>query len=152
MQYEVPQFIDIKDKIVGPLTLPQFLFMGGGIGGAYAAYRFLFLPINIILAIFLIILGSALAFYQYNGRPFPVMLQAMLAYAGKKKLYIWKFRDEVKLQKFVVTNNVEQSHANVSTQPMPKPKPKPEPVVPEKVTSRQKLQDIAWGLDVLDKR
>ncbi|MFM2424198.1 MAG: hypothetical protein RLZZ70_589, partial [Candidatus Parcubacteria bacterium] len=31
MQFEVPQFIEIEDKIFGPLTWKQFLYVGGGL-------------------------------------------------------------------------------------------------------------------------
>jgi len=27
MQYQVPQFIEVEDRIIGPLTLKQFLYL-----------------------------------------------------------------------------------------------------------------------------
>ncbi|TSC61742.1 MAG: SsrA-binding protein, partial [Parcubacteria group bacterium Athens0416_74] len=32
MQFQVPQFIEVEDKIVGPLTFKQFVFIAGGLG------------------------------------------------------------------------------------------------------------------------
>jgi hypothetical protein len=32
MHYQVPQFIEIEDKIFGPLTLKQFIYLAGGVG------------------------------------------------------------------------------------------------------------------------
>jgi len=70
MRYEVPQFIEIEDKIVGPLTWKQFVFLAGGAGGAVL----LWLSLPPLIAIFLIVpiavLALALAFYKYNQRPF----------------------------------------------------------------------------------
>lgn len=59
MQYEVPQFIDVKDKVFGSLTFAQFIFSAGGVGGAYAAVRFLFFPLNYIVALSVLGLGLA---------------------------------------------------------------------------------------------
>ena len=45
MQFQVPQFIETEDKIVGPLTLKQF----GYIGGAATVVGLLFLVLNFFL-------------------------------------------------------------------------------------------------------
>ena len=58
MQYQVPQFIDVEDKIFGPFTFKQFIYMIGGIALSYIIYRFIpslifsAVPILIVLAIF----------------------------------------------------------------------------------------------------
>ena len=46
MQFQVPQFIEVEDKIFGPLTLKEFLYLGGGIG--MAVVLFIFVPFKII--------------------------------------------------------------------------------------------------------
>ena len=35
MQFQVPQFIEIEDKIIGPFTGRQFAFLLGGFGGGF---------------------------------------------------------------------------------------------------------------------
>ena len=32
MEYQVPQFIEVEDKIFGPFTLKQFIYVAGGVG------------------------------------------------------------------------------------------------------------------------
>ena len=32
MRFEVPQFIEIEDKIFGPFTWKQFVYLAGGVG------------------------------------------------------------------------------------------------------------------------
>ena len=32
MQFQVPQFIEIEDKIIGPFTVKQFIYLVGGAG------------------------------------------------------------------------------------------------------------------------
>jgi len=38
MRHEVPQFIDIEDKIFGPLTFFQGLYLLGGFFGAFSVF------------------------------------------------------------------------------------------------------------------
>lgn len=149
MQYEVPQFIDVKDKVFGPLTVSQFIFSGGGVAGAYAAYRFIPSPVNILVAIAVLLFGLMLAFYEYNGRPFLVMLQAMISYTIKGKLFLWKFRDEIALSQGPSIESQKQKDEVLKNQ---NNIVVTQNEVEDKNVSRQKLQDIAWGLDVLDER
>ncbi len=89
MQFEVPQFIEIEDKIFGPLTWRQFLYMGGG--GMMAVVMFLTMPfiVFILLGIPIAVVAFALAFYPVNNRPFSYFLEAMYTYATKQKVYHW---------------------------------------------------------------
>ena len=41
MQFQVPQFIEVEDKIFGPLTFKQFVYVAGGAGAAYLFWRIL---------------------------------------------------------------------------------------------------------------
>ena len=40
MRFSVPQFIDVEDKIFGPLTLKQGIYRVGAVGAAYLIYCF----------------------------------------------------------------------------------------------------------------
>ncbi len=94
MRFEVPQFIDIEDKIFGPLTWRQFLYLGGGVGMGVVLFfinKLLFLFVGLPLAI----LAGALAFYPVNNRPFSFFLEAIFNYLGSDKLYLWKQKDEI---------------------------------------------------------
>lgn len=93
MRFEVPQFIEIEDKIFGPLTWRQFLYLGGGIG--MAVVMFFMLPF-IFFAIFgipLALLAGALAFYPINNRPFSYFLEALINYFSGQRLYLWRRQD-----------------------------------------------------------
>jgi len=70
MQYPVPQFTDVEDKIFGPLTLKQFGIVGGAgliIFLFYSATKDLIVTIFAGLIIGVPALG--LAFAKVNGRP-----------------------------------------------------------------------------------
>ena len=94
MRFEVPQFIDIEDKIFGPLTWKQFLYLGGGIGMGVA----LFLMTNfifILIGLPLIGIALALAFFPVNGRPFSFFLEAFFGFIGSTKLYLWRRKENI---------------------------------------------------------
>jgi hypothetical protein len=133
MRFEVPQFIDIEDKIFGPLTFKQFIYVAGGGGLCYALYKLLpiFLAIPLILAVAL--LSYALAFYKLNGQAFITVGQAFLVYLTKNKLYVWKKEIPQTPKK------VEQKQTIV-------------PIVEEpKEINARRIQDLARNLDILDK-
>lgn len=90
MQFNIPQFIDIEDKIIGPLTLKQCLYLlAGGAIIFFSWYLFEFW-LFIIIALPVAVLSLALAFLKINGRPFGQILAAFIGFSTKPKLYIWK--------------------------------------------------------------
>ena len=90
--YKIPQNIDIEDKILGPFTLVQFLYM---IGGGILLY-FLFLTIGavnfglfLLLAVPIAILTLALVFIRINERPFVTFLGYFSSFTFGPKLKRW---------------------------------------------------------------
>ena len=93
MQFHIPQYIDIEDKLFGPLTLKQAIYVAGGGGGIYLVWRvipYIAVKAPIILAI--AVFTWALAFYPKEklGRPFIEILEAGFNYMLRDKLYTWK--------------------------------------------------------------
>src|SRR4051812_9057050 len=89
MQFQIPQFIEVEDKIFGPLTFRQFVYLAGGAGSCYLLYRLL--PFIIALPVMGVLMGlaAALAFFQYNGRPFILALEHGFYFLVHTKLYLW---------------------------------------------------------------
>lgn len=129
MQFKVPQFIDVEDKLFGPFTFRQFVYMAGGAGMIFVLYRMLPFWIAIFLIIPVGLLAGLLTFYKINNKPFIYYLQAAINYAISNKLYIWKQR----LAKPKDTKTEEESITQTSVLP---------------VLSSSKLRDISWSLDV----
>jgi hypothetical protein len=92
MRFEVPQFIEVEDKIFGPLTWRQFIYMGGGIGIGivlfFVAPFFLFVLLGLPIAG----VSFALAFYPVNNRPFSYFLESAFRYIRGSRLYLWQKR------------------------------------------------------------
>lgn len=133
MEYQVPQFIEVEDKIFGPLTLKQFIYLAGGAGLTAVIVLSLPLFIAIILSLPVIGLALALAFYKVNGKPFVEMLEAGFNYFLNRRLYLWK--KEVEIQK------------NTPTETMSTPVSPAAPLQTPSLT-RRKLEELAWSIDV----
>lgn len=94
MRFEVPQFIDIEDKIFGPLTWRQFLYLGGGVGMGVVLFFTANLIVFILVGLPLAVLAGALAFYPVNNRPFSFFLEAIVNYFQGTKLYLWRQKEQ----------------------------------------------------------
>lgn len=134
MNFQVPQFIDVEDKIFGPLSFKQFLEVVGGAGLGYIIYTFEIIPfyIRLIPVILAVGFGLALAFYKVNGRPFVNSLESGLKYFTHGRLYLWK-KTEHPIAKSAVPGITED----------------PGLFVPQ--LSESKLKDLSWSLDVNEK-
>lgn len=93
MQFQVPQFLDVEDKIIGPFTIKQFLYITGGLGMGYLSIRFI--PwIGFALGILFGAFGAALAFYKFNNKPFIFLIESAFNYFRGDRFYIWKRREK----------------------------------------------------------
>jgi hypothetical protein len=90
MQFQVPQFIETEDKIVGPLTLRQFLYLALVGGAAFILFFMLEFWLWLIIAFILFVGGVALAFIKINGRPMSLIIQAAFAYFWNPRVYTLK--------------------------------------------------------------
>ena len=69
-QFTVPQFIDVEDKIIGPITARQFLIMLSGFMLIAVCYKIFSFNIFLILAILIFAISGVFAFFKVNGMPF----------------------------------------------------------------------------------
>jgi hypothetical protein len=132
MYFQVPQFIEIEDKIFGPFTFKQFLYILGGASIAFVCFKLLPAFIAFFVCAPFVAFALALAFYKVNNRPFIAIVQSWLAYKSGTKLYTWKVRkSEAKNDTLkTVTKKTEESG------------------VPK--LSQSKLREMSWSLDILD--
>lgn len=130
MQYQVPQFIEVEDKIFGPLTFKQFLYVVGGAGISFVIYTVMPLSLAVLFIIPIAALSLALAFYKVNNKPFIHVLEAAFKYILGEKLYIWK---QAKPKKGKQEKQVKKKQEA----PLDVPK-----------LADSKLKDLAWELDV----
>ncbi len=132
MRFKVPQFIDIEDKIFGPLTFKQFIYLAGGAGLVYLSLRMLPFFFGALIGLPLALFALALAFYKVNEKPFIQIVEAFFKFHTRSKLYLWH-KGEPKKE-----TSATQA-AIVATQK-------------QSVLTESKLKTLSWSLDVIDTR
>lgn len=90
MLFNVPQFIDIEDKIVGPLTARQLGWLAIGSVVALILYTFLDKASFIFSVIIVAIIFGGLAFYRPYNQPLIKLITSSIMFATRPKMYIWK--------------------------------------------------------------
>jgi hypothetical protein len=130
MRFQVPQFIEVEDKIFGPLTFKQFIYVAGGVG--FCVVLFLFLPkfLAILIGLPVILFAAALAFYKVNDKPFINIVESFVKYIFTNKLYIWK-----------------KESPTLKSSGVPREKKPIEQVYVPKL-SESKLKELTWSLDI----
>lgn len=90
MQFNVPQFIDKEDKIVGPFTAKQLGWLAGAAAVMFILWAFLDMTAFIIASVPVIGIFGAFAFYHPNGQPFISFISSTIRFASRPKIYMWK--------------------------------------------------------------
>lgn len=128
MQFQVPQFIEVEDKIFGPLTLRQFIYLAGGTGIIVILWISLPRVLAVLIGLPIGIFSATLAFYKVNERPFIHLLESAFNYILGSKLYLWKKQD-----KPIEKKDPSESHEALITAPK---------------LSENRLKELAWSLDI----
>ena len=131
MQFQVPQFIETEDKIVGPLSLRQFLYVGGSAGICVILYFTVQLWLFFITSLFLLAIGGSLAFIKINGQPLPKILIAAADFGWKPRIYVWQpenpalpknestlkpfFKEGLSLENIIAGLSLKKAHERVLT-------------------------------------
>lgn len=132
MQFQVPQNIDMEDKIIGPLTLIQFLYL---LGGGVACYL-LFLSFKTsfifwVLALPIALLALALAFLKIQDQPLAYFIKAGLIYLSRPKKRIWQ-------RQGIQPKVIQTSYKNIAKQPL---------IIPKRRIEKSQLEQLAQILD-----
>lgn len=130
MQYQVPQFLEIEDRIVGPFTFKQFMYMAGGAGFGFITYTSLPFMLFVLIGIPLVAFFFSLAFLKPGGKPFIYTVENFIQFTFGSKLYMW---DKQKKK----TKDVKKGDEINSSTLVSLPK-----------TSGSKLRELTWGLDI----
>jgi hypothetical protein len=94
MQFQVPQFIETEDKVVGPLTLRQFMYVAGA--GVASAILYFSVATWLWLMLTVILLGGAIgvSFIKIQGRPLSNVILSALGFYWRPQTYIWKSEEQ----------------------------------------------------------
>ena len=134
--HPIPQNVtSFEFKLVGDMTLKQFLYLAGGLGMGYLSYRFI--PwVGFILGFLLGAFGAALAFYKFNNKPFIFLIESAFKYITGDRFYLWKRREKAAEVELNLNNFIPVKHEGGLKM--------------ETVSS--KLSDLSWKMDITEER
>ncbi|MCF7843981.1 PrgI family protein [Candidatus Gracilibacteria bacterium] len=136
MQFRVPQFIDMEDKIIGPLTLKQFGYIVGAGGLSFIIWTFI--PVKFIAVLVIIPVAGlflALAFVKYNNRSFGELLESAFSYYTGAKVFTWA---QPNPESSTQESHIDKIVADTTKQ-----------MIISK-TDRDRIHDLSLGLDVFE--
>jgi hypothetical protein len=88
-QYKVPQNIDLQDRIVGPLTLYQFLYLLASGMVFYATLKTPGIYDLILIGVPVGLLGLAFSFVKINDQPFSRFVVSLIFFFTHPKARVW---------------------------------------------------------------
>lgn len=136
MRYKVPQKIDMEDRIIGPLTLTQFLYVMIGGMLIYAFYQAFFLTNQQVifwaLSVPVGLFSTSMAFLKVQEEPFPRFLVHALMYLTRAKQRVWMKEETNRVQgKIFIDEKKTTVKAQINT----------------KIEAKEKIKNIT---DILD--
>jgi hypothetical protein len=94
--FTVPQFIDVEDKIIGPITTRQFIICLFALGVLVLAWKLSSFGVFVVIGFFDFIIFFPLAFIKINGRPFHYFILNVIQTSKKPNLRIWNHKTFLK--------------------------------------------------------
>lgn len=90
MQFQVPQFIETEDKIVGPLTLKQFVYVAIAAGVSFLLFFIVATWLWFVLTVFLATIAFSLAFIKINGQPMVRVMFSAAKFFWQPQTFVWQ--------------------------------------------------------------
>lgn len=92
-QFTVPQFIDVEDKIIGPITARQFVIMLSGFMLIALFYRILNFSTFLFFGVITFGVSGVFAFFKINGMPFHFFILNFVQTSKRSGLRVWNKDD-----------------------------------------------------------
>ena len=119
-QYKVPQDVEADDKLLGPFSPRQLVFLGIAIGaGALAWFLFTIFPLLAIIPVPIVIFFGALALPLKKDQPMEAYVFALIRFYFKPNKRIW-FPGQRESTILSLRQKSSSNHAR-ATSPVPKP-------------------------------
>ncbi|RJQ37200.1 PrgI family protein [Candidatus Parcubacteria bacterium] len=149
-EFQVPQFITVEDRIVGPFTLRQFFFLLGGASILLVGWFLLPLIVFFLLALPAAAGVGALPFAKVQGLPLTTVLSSAMNYYTRPRLYVWRAlppkgtepKESAAAAKELEQENQLRRMAGQQLAAAPKPGST------DTTLTEKRLQDLAWSLDI----
>ena len=103
--FQVPQFIEQKAKIIGPLTLGQFFFVAAAAAISLGSFYVFDFFLAFLVSAIAVAIGIALAFVKINGQSLPNMFLSAMNYWWHPRTYTWQ---RISPQKTIEISSLEK--------------------------------------------
>lgn len=103
-QFTVPQFIDVEDKIIGPVTARQFIILLVAAIIIAISYKIFDFALFVTFSIIIFIIAVTLGFVKINGRPFHFFLLNAVQTIRRPSIRVWNNRlaPEINIEKIPI--------------------------------------------------
>jgi hypothetical protein len=88
-QFTIPQFIDVEDKIIGPITVRQFIIMLSGFLLIAISYKLFDFSLFVTVTVIIFGLSAVFSFAKINGRPFHLFILNIIQTLKRPKIRVW---------------------------------------------------------------
>lgn len=101
-KYIVPQFIDNENKILGPITVRQFMIVLAAILILFIFYSVFAFPIFVVATIIIAPIAATFAFVKVNGQPFHLFAVNVLQTTVRPKIRVWnKEKNDAEIRAYI---------------------------------------------------
>jgi len=91
-QFTVPQFIDVENKIIGPITTRQFLILLAAAIMIAVFYKIFDFSLFVTSGLITLAIAAVFSFVKINGRPFHFFVLNVVQTLRRPRLRIWNNR------------------------------------------------------------
>lgn len=119
MQYVVPQFIEVESKVIGPISVRQFIILLATAGIMFIWYSIFSIVVFLILSVITFAIGGTFAFIRINGQAFHVFALSLFQTLKRPNLSVWR-RD---IHQVVVTKMSRKDRKKIDDNKPFTPKP-----------------------------
>lgn len=89
MQFVVPQFIEVESKVIGPISVRQFIILLATVGIIFIWYSIFSTVFFIISGVITLAVGGIFAFARVNSQPFHEFALSAIQTARRPALAVW---------------------------------------------------------------
>ncbi len=101
-KFIVPQFIDNEDKILGPVTVRQFVLSLVGAFAIFLEFKIFTTAVFVLLAVITVALVGSFGFLKVNGQPFHIFFLNFIQTILRPPIRVWdKNPDDAELREFI---------------------------------------------------
>ncbi len=94
-QFTVPQFIEVEDRIIGPITVRQFIILLSGGLLIVLFYKIFDFSLFLVASIVVALICLTFAFVKINGMPFHFFILNLLQTLRNPRLRVWQVSDMI---------------------------------------------------------